>query len=228
MSIKLSYPDGRITLIHPPPPEDDLNTHLLYTHPHILKYLPFWTPENQSLQSVTAKRAARTLDSDHFRQFAIYRINSHHNNEVAASSGPQLPEFLGTIGFVYIQRHFDSSELGIILQPDAHRAGYAAEAIYLLLDHGFTLMEAGGLGFNRVIFTTAAMNTPMRGWLERALEATQESTQREAWKTATGEYIDAVVYSILRREWVGGVKGKLAERVDRAIAKSKRGADATL
>ncbi|KAG8979613.1 hypothetical protein FRB94_011543 [Tulasnella sp. JGI-2019a] len=223
MSVELSYPNGRIRLIHPPPPSDDYNTHLLYTHPHTLKHLPIWSLETQSLEKVASKRQARTLDPDHFKEFVIHRIiniTDTNSNPRTDHSVARPPVFLGTVGFVYMQRHFDTSELGIVLQPDAHRCGYAAEAVYLLLDHGFTPEGEGGIGLNRVVFTTAAMNVPMRGWLENALGATQESMLREAWKTGEG-YIDAIGYSILRREWVRGVRANLAARVDRAISKSR-------
>jgi len=209
MTIQLSYPNGRIVLTHPAPPSDDSATHRLYTHPHTLKYLPFWRGD-KSLEQVTARRELRANDPEGFRDFRIHLVHP----------SPGSPDLIGTVGFIFTNHANDSSELGIIIAPEVHKAGYASEAIYLLLEHGFTSTEQGGVGLNRVQFTTAAMNTPMRRWLEDALGATHESTLREAWKSGD-EYIDAIGYSILRREWdEGGAKARLSRRVEIAITTS--------
>lgn len=112
----------------------------------------------------------------------------------------------------------DSSEAGIVITPEEHHKGYATEAMYLLLEHGFSSLDVGGMALNRIKFTTARTNVAMRRWLDRVLGATEEGTFREAWKCWDGGYIDAVGYAILKRDWFeGGAKLRLAERVERVI-----------
>ncbi|KAG9048707.1 hypothetical protein FS837_012250 [Tulasnella sp. UAMH 9824] len=139
----------------------------------------------------------------------------------------RLPNLLGTVGFIFMSLENRATEAGIIIHPEAQRAGYASEALYLCLKHGFDSKDEGGLGFNRIMFTTAAMNKAMRGWLENALGAKHEGTLREAWKSGD-EFIDAVQYSILAREWFhGGSEQRLRQRVEEAITKSNSQASAS-
>ncbi|KAG8904318.1 snoRNA-binding rRNA-processing protein imp4 [Tulasnella sp. 403] len=206
--IRLSLPNGRIELVWPPPPEDDPDTHALYTHPSILAALPFWSAST-TLEQISARRKKRTNDPANYRDFRI-----HHRFPSQAS---HLPHLLGTVGYISLSSENCAAEAGIIIAPEVHRGGYASEAMLLLLEYGFKSIEEGGLGMNRIQFTTAAMNGAMRGWLESALGATQEGTLREAWKSGE-EYIDAIGYSILRREWYeGGAKERLERRVQIAI-----------
>lgn len=212
--IRLSLPNGRIELSWPPTLEDDHDVHKLYTDPRVLQYLPFWDP-NASLESVIQRRTNRLTEPNQFRDFRIHHLPPH----TPESTG--VPRLLGTVGFIFMSFENQATEAGIIIHPDAHRAGYASEALYLCLKHGFDSKEEGGLGFNRVLFTTAAMNKAMRGWLETALGAKHEGTLREAWKSGD-EFIDAVQYSVLAREWFdGGSEQRLRQRVEGAIAKSK-------
>lgn len=169
--IRLSLPNGRIELIHPPPPSDDPDTHIIYTHPHTLKHLPFWSP-SQTLQQVSARRQLRSADPQHFRDFRIHHLPPYYSAE---STG--LPRLLGTVGFIFMEEENAlSSETGIIITPEAHRGGYATEALLLLLDHGFSSAKEGGLGYNRLTFTTAEMNMAMRGWLENVTFSEQSKS----------------------------------------------------
>ncbi|KAG9009688.1 hypothetical protein FRB90_008210, partial [Tulasnella sp. 427] len=213
--IRLSFPNGRIELSWPPTLADDEEAHALYTNPKVIQYLPFWN-SSATLESVTQRRVNRLASPSEFRDFRI-----HHLAPLHTPSSTGLPNLLGTVGFIFMSPENRATEAGIIIHPEAHRAGYASEALYLCLKHGFDPEESGGLGFNRIMFITAAMNAAMRGWLEIALGAKHEGTLREAWKSGD-EFIDAVQYSILAREWFeGGSEQRLRQRVEQAIAKSK-------
>ncbi|KAG8891393.1 hypothetical protein FRB99_003622, partial [Tulasnella sp. 403] len=212
-SLRLSLPNGRIEITHPPSPDDDIPIHALYTHPKVLQSLPFWSP-NTSLDEVTARREMRTQDPEHFRDFRI----RHHGGGGGGDDGV----LLGTVGYMFMSPENLSAEAGIVIAPEFHRSGYASEALYLLLEHGFAPLAEGGLEFNRVTFTTANTNVAMRAWLKNVLGATQESHLRQAWKGPGAEFIDATTYSVLSNEWFQGAKSRLKKRVDEAIAKTPK------
>ncbi|KAG8891935.1 hypothetical protein FRC01_014439, partial [Tulasnella sp. 417] len=128
--IRLSLPNGRIELSWPPTLEDDPDVHKIYTDPRVLQYLPFWDP-NASLESVIQRRTTRLTEPNQFRDFRIHHLLPH----TAESTG--LPNLLGTVGFIFMSLENRATEAGIIIHPEAHRAGYASEALYLCLKHGF-------------------------------------------------------------------------------------------
>ncbi|KAF7983279.1 hypothetical protein HWV62_22926 [Athelia sp. TMB] len=115
--------------------------------------------------------------------------------------------FVGMCSFDAISKEHGSATAGILISPDYHRMGIATEALYTLLNSGFEDEK-----LNRIVFQTAASNVMMKGWLEKVLRAEQEYTKRECWKTGDG-YIDVSGYSVLAREWSGGMKAQLESKL---------------
>lgn len=213
--VRLSLPKGRIELVYPQPAEDDGEAQKLFTHPLVLQYLPFWDPK-ATVDDIRARRESREKQPDVFMDMRIYHLPPH----TPESTG--LPKLMGTTGFLNMWKTNRTTEAGIIITPEAHRAGYASETLFILFDYAFKPVENGGLGMNRISMTTAAMNTAMRGWLEKTMGATLESTYREAWRTRDGAFIDATGYSVLRKDWFeGGLRARLLAKVEKAIAMDK-------
>lgn len=69
MSHMLSFPNGRIFLKSPAPPEDDEATHRIYTHPLVLEQLPMWNPR-ATVDDVRERRTSQTA----FETFAFTRL----------------------------------------------------------------------------------------------------------------------------------------------------------
>ncbi|KAG8969675.1 hypothetical protein FRC03_001547 [Tulasnella sp. 419] len=207
--IRLSLPNGRIELVHPPPPEDDQAVVEISTHPLILQRLPFWS-KHQTVEEAAKRRETRTSDPQHYRDF---RVHPHPR------LGPtDLPPVMGSAGFLDIDILNDVSQLGIVLHPHIHRAGYATEILLLLFDHGFASVESGGMGLNRIYLTTAYENVQMRGWLENVLGLKLEGVFKEAWKhRERGEYVDAVGYAILKREWEACGRDRVVKKLNKFL-----------
>lgn len=84
--------------------------------------------------------------------------------------------------------------IGFWLIPSVHGDGYGKEAVWLLLDHLFSVYP------NPAVYAKALpSNEAARGVLE-SLGFTQEGRARKEafWN---GEYQDAIQYSLLRSEW---------------------------
>ena len=188
----LVSPTRRVKLI-PPNPADDEAVSILRSHPITRRYLPFLPPD-LSIESIRLRREERAEDPD-LVDFYIYTLTE---------DAPESYAFAGIAGIFKIEAEHASCETGIILSPELHRAGYATEAMYLVLEYAF-----GEWGMHRMTFETAEANEAMRGWLERVLGATLEARKRECWRGLDGTYLDVFSYSILEWEWRGGVREKL-------------------
>lgn len=83
------------------------------------------------------------------------------------------------------------------LVPEQQGAGYATEAVTLVIDYVFETFEKRGL----YAFTTET-NEPSQRLLER-LGFVQEGRFR-ADRFEGGEYVDSIHFGLLREEWVDG------------------------
>lgn len=100
------------------------------------------------------------------------------------------------IGEVTIM-HFDWTrpELAYWLVPEHHGHGYATEALELLIDYFFESFEKHGLHAR-----TFDYNEASAGLLEK-LGFTREARLRQH-RFVGGEYVDSLLYGLLREEWV--------------------------
>lgn len=73
------------------------------------------------------------------------------------------------IGFTGFMRPWfrDGVEIGWRIRSEHWGQGYAPEAARACLDHGFTPVDGGGLGFDEVISFTAATNVNSRRVMEK-------------------------------------------------------------
>ncbi|KAI8845927.1 acyl-CoA N-acyltransferase [Chytriomyces cf. hyalinus JEL632] len=196
----LSLPKGRFILSHPLTEQDDEPQNALFKSPEFTKYLPNFNP-NPTLQDTIQRRITQTAD----RNTKVFSIRTKDTNE-----------FVGSLGLYRMEHDNKATEAGLAVFTTKHRSGIASEALFLLLNHAFTDVDKGGMGFNRVTFVTNALNAAMRGWLEKAAGATQEALFRDAWRDASKDtYFDSVTYAILKREWEGTSRKKLLEKVER-------------
>lgn len=86
-------------------------------------------------------------------------------------------------------------ELACWVVPEHHGKGYGTEANSLFIDYLFETFEKRGL-----MARAYASNEPSCTVLEK-LGFTREGTLREH-RFVEGEYVDAVLYGLLREEWV--------------------------
>lgn len=87
-------------------------------------------------------------------------------------------------------------ELAYWLAPEFHGDGYGEEAVALGVEHAFATEPAPA-----VEALAYARNDASRGLLE-SLGFTQEGLLRKQ-RWVGGEYVDSVVYGLLREEWDG-------------------------
>lgn len=102
-------------------------------------------------------------------------------------------EPIGDVTVMHVE--WTRSDIAYWLLPEYHGNGYASEAVSLLLDYLFENFEKRGVHARAFEFNDAS-----RGLLE-SLGFTQEGCFRKN-RFRRGEYVDEVVYGLLREEWV--------------------------
>ena len=102
---------------------------------------------------------------------------------------------IGTISVVRQSERDESAELGYDLGYDYWNKGLMTEAAKAVIR--FLFEE---VGCHRVVIRHAVKN-PASGRVAQKCGLTYEGTQREAFKSRDGEYLDIAEYSILRSEW---------------------------
>ncbi|MBB5868197.1 RimJ/RimL family protein N-acetyltransferase [Allocatelliglobosispora scoriae] len=96
-----------------------------------------------------------------------------------------------------IDTHNRFSHIGISMLPQSRGKGFATDTVRVLCQYGFMV-----LGLQRMQLETLSDNHAMR---QAALSAgfTVEGTlRRTAW--VNGEFVDDVIFGLLRDEWSGG------------------------
>ncbi|MBA2692137.1 MAG: GNAT family N-acetyltransferase [Rubrobacter sp.] len=105
---------------------------------------------------------------------------------------------IGVIGLMNISDANTSADLSIIVgHPDDRQRGYGAEAIEVMLRHGFH-----ELGLNRVGLSVFAFNEDAMSTYEK-LGFEEEGRLRRAIKR-DGSFHDAILMSVLKSEWESG------------------------
>ncbi|KAJ3295984.1 hypothetical protein HDU79_007776 [Rhizoclosmatium sp. JEL0117] len=195
-TLKLDSPNARVVLTYPLTEADDADQLRCLTTEAFTKYLPMMNP-NMTLEQVAARRESQNAAG----AFKVFKMNH-------VSTG----EFIGSGGFYRIEKDNFAYDCGLSILPEFHRSGFASEALFLVLDHGFQL------GFNRVTFVTNAENQGMRGWLENACGAKLEGVFRQSWRDDKIDgWVDSVMYSILRSEWDAGMRERLLTKVNKYL-----------
>lgn len=98
--------------------------------------------------------------------------------------------FLGAIGLSGIVRAHGRGELGFWLLPEHWRQGYMAEALPLVIDHGFR-----ALGLHRIMAEVETENTASANVLRRS-GFVHEGTLREC-ERKDGRYLSLDVFGLL-------------------------------
>lgn len=104
------------------------------------------------------------------------------------------PKIIGTIGFHHWSSFHRRTEVGFELSPLFWRQGVMHECLLEVLRYGFN-----ELGFNRIEAMTDPHNLASRKLLEKA-GMSEEGLLRE-YVFEKGVLVDAVMFSILRREY---------------------------
>ena len=105
---------------------------------------------------------------------------------------------VGNVGLHEINWRVRSTELGIVIgEKDYWSQGYGSEAVHLMLRHGFET-----LNLNR-IFLRVFESNPRAIRAYEKVGFVHEGRFRQA-EYAQGEYIDVLLMSVLREEWLTG------------------------
>jgi RimJ/RimL family protein N-acetyltransferase len=193
-----------------PNPNDDADIAALRSEPAFTKYLGF-IPPTCSVEEARERREKRESLGAFVMDFTIRLKNPAEGQN----------SFVGVCGFFLIDPVQETAEAGIAVKTDYHRSGVASETFLGLLDFFFNPRAEGGLGGYRVNFMTDVANTPMRGWFRNALGLENpEYIQRQAWKGKNNDRVDAAGYAVLKPEWFGGMRERLAKKVETGSTKS--------
>ena len=151
--------------------------------PEVCRYQTFEPGKTADVQEWVAALELNAFDTPGTRfQFAI-RVK-------------ETEEMIGDLGAHFIAEDPRQVEIGFTLAPRHQGKGYATEAVTALLDHLF-----GELGKHRVFASVDPRNTACLALLERLGLRREAHFHRSLW--FKGEWVDDVVYAILRSEWQG-------------------------
>lgn len=106
-------------------------------------------------------------------------------------------EFAGLVGLTGVDWDNAKAEIGYWLCRRFTGRGLATRSARCLLARAFR-----GLSLNRVVLRAAPGNGPSLA-VARRLGFTLEGVERDAERFADGHYVDAMVFSLLAREWKG-------------------------
>jgi RimJ/RimL family protein N-acetyltransferase len=185
---------GRIRLLPPDPALDEIvATHR--THPETLKYLRI-LPVKLTTEETCVRREKRAEDPSivDFYAFSVKEDDARG-------------EFIGISGIFKIDNDQNSCEIGILVAPGKHRAGYGTEILYCIMKWLFEERK-----FHRVTFEVAIDNVPMQRWLEKT-GIRLEAEKKEAWRMRSGEYEDVKGYALVQSEWRDRIKANLEARI---------------
>lgn len=108
---------------------------------------------------------------------------------------------VGVAGLSPIHEDRRSANLGCVVAPGNQGEGYGTAASELLVEYGFTELR-----LHRIGARTLETNRGARATLESA-GFVEEGRRREAG-IADGDYVDEVIYGLLRREWADDEGGE--------------------
>lgn len=101
---------------------------------------------------------------------------------------------VGDVSLAPIDNRRGWANLGYRILPEEQGAGYATEAVRLIVEHGFTELR-----LHRISATIIARNEASKRVVEK-LGFTHEGTKRDD-AYIDGEYVDRELYAVLRDEW---------------------------
>jgi RimJ/RimL family protein N-acetyltransferase len=147
-----------------------------------------WTRQNDLIDELHHAAWFESQSKD--PKIRMYKI-------VARTGG--ATSFIGVAGFTSIDFQSRRAEFSLYIGPQFHRRGFGKMALNVLVSHGFT-----NLGLNVIWGETFDGNPAAR--MFEAVGFVKEGTARQRyWKD--GKFVDAHLYSILREEWLGKLKG---------------------
>jgi ribosomal-protein-serine acetyltransferase len=136
--------------------------------------------------------STQTLDQTrHFlREAEAQRVRDEGFQAAVVCAG----EIAGVIGYVNLNRHYRSTNIGYWLAVEHQGRGTMTAAVRTLVGHAFS-----ALGLNRVEIRAASENNASRAIPER-LGFREEGTMRQA-EFVDERFLDSVVYSMLAEDW---------------------------
>lgn len=153
----------------------------LRSNPETMKFVPrtIATTTEEAFNHI--KAITKKIDNNEGINWAITLCNS--------------PEMIGIIGHYLIQKENYRSEIGYMLLPEFSNQGIITEAIELVLDYGFSQLQ---------LHSVEAIIDPKNAASEKVL--IKNGFVKEAHFVENGffegVFIDSVVYSILKRNFV--------------------------
>jgi ribosomal-protein-alanine N-acetyltransferase len=158
----------------------------IYSHPEVMRY---W-----STPPLADREAAANL---------IEKIQEDWKRRVILKWGIALrtdDQLIGSLTLFNLDFNHRRAEIGYALGRDHWGKGYMNEALMAVLKYAFEVLD-----LHRIEADVDPRNAASIKTLER-LGFKREGYLRERWQV-NGEIQDAFYYGLLRRDWVGQVKG---------------------
>lgn len=152
------------------------------THPSTLAFQPWHPNDVDEVAAFIKTQHDKHLEESDWLQLAI----------VERDTG----DLIGDIG-IHVKGDPAQVELGITIAPDRRRCGFGSEALLAVITHLFQVRKA-----HRIIGVADLHNAASIALLERC-GLRREVVLRESSRMH-GTWVDEIVFSILREEWVSG------------------------
>jgi len=149
-------------------------------------------------EDVWAYRIEKITTKEQFKDYLQIALDGEKQKEIYAFTviDNMTGKIIGTTRFADISYENHFLEIGwTSISPEVMRSKVNTECKYLLLKHCFET-----LGTIRVCFKTLSINKRSQNAILR-IGAKHEGTLRWIGKTAEGEYVDVVYFSIIKPEW---------------------------
>lgn len=149
-------------------------------------------------EDVWAYRLEKITTKEGLQKFMQTALDGEKEKEIYAFTiiDNDTGKIIGTTRFADISPENHFLEIGwTSISPEVMRSKVNTECKYLLLKHCFDT-----LGTVRVCFKTLSINKRSQNAILR-IGAKHEGTLRWIGKTADGEYVDVVYFSIIKPEW---------------------------
>lgn len=155
---------------------------VLYRLPEVLRYLYVGERSVDEIATALHERKSKTA------------LKAEGDKLVLAVELKESGRCIGEVVLIWLSATHKSAEIGFIIHPDFHGAGYAAEAIRPLIDFAFARMD-----IHRVIGRCDGRNTASARLMEKlGLRREAHLIENEFVK---GEWTDELIFAVLHREW---------------------------
>ena len=164
--------------------QDDIECFLeWFNDPEIVRYLTVYLPMTRLGEEEWIKQVME-------KQQPVFTIT------IRPKTGPIRDTPIGNCGFHDIDHRNQKATLGLVVGEKLEWGrGYGTEALKLLIQYGFNYLNMNRISSSAIVANTGSIKAHEKAGFKK------EGFARQAYWCPDGYYSDAVMFSILRKDW---------------------------